>query len=171
MTRKRPSTLGPPTVTFCTENKGTPTPAPRSMSCAPKAAGRQRKPWTSFSAESQLRAIGRDEAVSCARCPRVQIRAVFAGPTVLELVTLPTVVGDREALPSVNRFWTRGRGRSGKAGCSGGLSPMPRSFAQPSRIPPGEKCEAKILRDRLVRARPAAGLPQQRNSRQPNRSI
>ncbi len=54
----------------------------------------------SFSAETQLRAIGRDAAVSYARCRRIEIRAVppFAGPAALEVVGIPTLVGDREAL-------------------------------------------------------------------------
>jgi hypothetical protein len=51
-------------------------------------------------AAAQLRAIGRDAAVSYARRGRVQIRAVppFAGPTILEVVGLPTLVGEHEAL-------------------------------------------------------------------------
>ncbi len=51
-------------------------------------------------AATQLRGIGRDAAVSYARRGRVQIRAVppFAGPTTLEVVGHPTMVGDHEAL-------------------------------------------------------------------------
>jgi hypothetical protein len=53
-----------------------------------------------LAAATQLRAIGRDAAVSYARRGRVQIRAVppFAGPTTLEVVGLPTLVGEHEAL-------------------------------------------------------------------------
>ena len=51
-------------------------------------------------AATQLRGIGRDAAVSYARRGRVQIRAVppFAGPTTLEVVGHPTMVGEHEAL-------------------------------------------------------------------------
>ena len=51
-------------------------------------------------AATQLRAIGRDAAVSFARRGRVQIRAVppFTGPTTLEVVGHPTMVGEHEAL-------------------------------------------------------------------------
>ncbi len=54
----------------------------------------------SLDAATQLRAIGRNAAVSYACSGSVQIRAVppFAGPTVLEVVGLPTVAGDRDAL-------------------------------------------------------------------------
>ena len=53
-----------------------------------------------LAAATQLRAIGRDAAVSFARRGRVQIRAVppFIGPTTLEVVGHPTMVGALEAL-------------------------------------------------------------------------
>jgi hypothetical protein len=54
----------------------------------------------SLVAATQLRAIGRDAAVSYACSGRVQIRAVppFVGPTALEVVGLPTVADARDAL-------------------------------------------------------------------------
>ena len=74
-------------------------------------------------AATQLRAIGRDAAVSYARRGRVQIRAVppFAGPATLEVVGHPTMVGSTKP-SSFRRSLSRGHCPRVSRGSSGGPS-------------------------------------------------